>query len=98
VIIHDLDGPRAIVLPTKPYSISIIDPDAVLALAVTFQSFQPITGRIPQIIQRFGKIESAQPARSYASKIAISFATAGVVNLLRFVIFEVPDHTLSVSR
>ncbi len=37
--------------PDKNESPLVIDPDAVLADTVTFQSLQPITGRHSQIVQ-----------------------------------------------
>jgi len=43
--------------PHEADAILIIDPDAVLALALAVQRFQPVSGRHTQIIQRHGGVQ-----------------------------------------
>lgn len=46
--------------PHKTYSPLVIDPDAMLAFAVTLQGFEPISGGNTQIIKRLGIVEHTQ--------------------------------------
>ena len=46
--------------PHKTYSPLVIDPDAMLAFAVTLQGFEPIGRGNTQIIQRLGIVEHTQ--------------------------------------
>jgi hypothetical protein len=47
VIVDDFDFVRMLFLPSKTYSILLIDPDAVLAPPVALERFQPIARGIP---------------------------------------------------
>lgn len=51
MIVHDLDIFSAGVRPTKTQTELIIDTDAMLPRAITFQGFQSISGRHPKIVQ-----------------------------------------------
>lgn len=44
------------VLPLESYPPLIVDVDTVLALAISFERFQMIAGRLLQIFQRLGAI------------------------------------------
>ncbi len=46
-----------LVIPPKTDSILIVDPDAVLSFSIPVQSFEPISGRILQILQFYGEID-----------------------------------------
>src|SRR3546814_5121700 len=62
VVVHDfyVFGVRAI--PAKADPELVVDPDAVLALAIAPQGFQTIARRHPQIIQATGPVELFQLA------------------------------------
>src|SRR5690606_40595033 len=64
VVVHDfyVFGVRAI--PAKADAELIVDPDAVLALAIALQGFQPISRRHSQVFQAPGPIELLQFAPS----------------------------------
>src|SRR5690606_2071481 len=60
VVVHDfyVFGVRAI--PAKADAELIVDPDAVLALAIALQGFQPVSWRHSQVLQAAGPIELPQ--------------------------------------
>lgn len=51
VIVYDFNPRGAAILPHKANSPLIINSDAVLAAAIAFQCFQPVSGRHSQIVQ-----------------------------------------------
>jgi hypothetical protein len=52
VVIDDLDIVSVSLLPDKANPKLIIDPDAVLAVAVPLQSFQPVSRGALQVLER----------------------------------------------
>ena len=57
VIVHNLDLESAAVSPDEAYAPLIVDPDAVLPLAIASQGFQPIRGRGPKVVERACRIQ-----------------------------------------
>jgi len=51
MIIHNLDVKRIFALPAEAEPPLVIDAEAVLAGAVSFQGFQPVAGRQHQVAQ-----------------------------------------------
>src|SRR4051794_9012561 len=60
VIVRDLDVPCRSLAPFKTYPPLIVDADAVLSTPVAVQSFQPVTGRHPQIVELFGRVQGQE--------------------------------------
>lgn len=70
VIIDDLHVKRIAILPLKANSPLIVDADAVLALALAFESLQAVGGRDAQVVQRDGVVEHTQFAASDGLDVA----------------------------
>jgi hypothetical protein len=64
VIIDDLYVPGVSPLPDKANPKPIIDPDAVLALAVSPQGFQTVTRRALQVMERGRSIQHPKFSQS----------------------------------
>jgi hypothetical protein len=60
VVINNLDIFRVPVTPSETDTPLIVDPDAVLAGAVTCQSLKPITRREPQVVKPGRGVQIAQ--------------------------------------
>ena len=60
MIVHDLDIVRDIVLPVETDSPLTIDPNAVLALAISSESLGTISRRNSKIVKRFRCVEVKQ--------------------------------------
>ncbi len=60
MIVHDFDNLCRIIWPLETDAILIIDSDAVLAHAVTFQRFESVSGQTRQIAQRFCRMKPSQ--------------------------------------
>src|SRR3546814_10766142 len=62
VVIDDLHVVRIAAAPAEADTPLVVDPDAVLSLAISFEQLQPVCGRNPQVIERSGGVEHAQLA------------------------------------
>jgi hypothetical protein len=62
VIIHDLYVGRTIICPTKANAPLVIDPNRILTFAAALESFEPVGGRGPQVIERFSSIKGFELA------------------------------------
>ena len=62
VIIHDLNIVCVPLEPAKAYSPTIGYPNAVLPFSDSFELFQPVSRRNPQVFQRFRCIENQELA------------------------------------
>jgi hypothetical protein len=65
VIIHDFHFVRFRFAPHKADAVLIVDSNAVLALAVALQGFQPVACRLTKIVEAIGVIEYLQFATRY---------------------------------
>jgi len=57
MVVNDLNIERASIFPTEVDPPALVDPDTVLTLPVPFQSFQMITGRDPQVLEKARPME-----------------------------------------
>jgi len=85
-------------MPTKADPPSLVDPDTVLTLPVPFQSFQVITGRDPQVVEKARpmKVEGFAPCGPLKSPKAGYHLI--VKQSLSSLISEGLDHSLSIIR
>lgn len=60
---------RTIVAPDKTQTPLVVDPDAVLAFAITGQWFESIAWRLPQIVKPVSDIERGQFSSGNASDL-----------------------------
>jgi hypothetical protein len=51
MVVHDLDILRPSLRPTEAKAKLIVNTDAMLTRAITFQSFQSISGRNSQVVE-----------------------------------------------
>jgi len=65
MVINDLNVFRAIDCPSETHPPLFVNPDAVLAFAVSSQRFQSVTGRRFQVIQYFCSFKHDEFAFSY---------------------------------
>jgi hypothetical protein len=97
VVIRDLDVRSVPVFPSKADTPLIVDPNAHLSCSIAFQGFEPIAGRITQVIDRRRGIKLAQFTKGsildVPRKLAASLALPNSLGLLRF---ERPDHPPSL--
>src|ERR1017187_6550724 len=73
VIIHDLDFVRVAVTPREADAPAVIDPNAVLAGAVSLQRLQPVAPNSPQIVEARGSVQPATGACGPALRFARNF-------------------------
>jgi hypothetical protein len=69
VIVHDLDIFSASVCPTEAHAELIVYPDALLPGAITFQGFESIAGRHPQIVQSARDLQLPQLASRHVRDV-----------------------------
>jgi hypothetical protein len=62
MVIHHFNIMRGAIAPDKAKPPLIIDPDAMLPSAITFQRFKPIVRRYAKILQAYRSIQHAQLA------------------------------------
>ena len=98
MVVNDLNVECASLIPTEANPPALVDPDTVLILPVPSQSFQMITGRDPQVLEKAGpmKVEKLSPCgplkRSKACHRLI------VKQSLSRLVLEGLDHCFSIVR
>ena len=98
MVIGNLYVVRAVVLPAEADAPLIVDADAVLALALPFQSFEAITRWGSQVPQRLGSLDHFQfPARRFLKRL-IAPDLLIVQQPLGIPIAKAPDHDLRLFR
>lgn len=60
MIVYDIHIIGIALFPTEADAPTIIDPDAVVSLPISFQSLQAVRRRDTQVLQRLGSIEHSQ--------------------------------------
>src|SRR6185436_10586547 len=103
MIIHDFNIVRLVLGPDEADPVLVVDPDAVLALAVAGESLQAITGRGPEIIKALGGIELVELAKGHGPEAlgataAGFFGVAAIENILCALVLERADHDDMVAR
>lgn len=98
VVIDDFHVVGVTVIPSEADAPLIVDPDAVLAFALTLQGFQPIGRRNAQIIQHAGVPQHAQLAACH--RLDIDRQAPGrrsAPDPFRFLVSKVPDHEPTIT-
>jgi hypothetical protein len=97
VIVHNLDVVRAVLVPFKTHPPLLINPNAVLPLAVPLQGLEPVAGEHLQSPEGVGGIQDAEALFRLAGerlKLAHLFA---VKQLRRADVFEAANHALFLA-
>ncbi len=68
-MVHNLDIFSAGVRPTETHTELMIDTDAMLPRAITFQGFQSISGRHPKIAQSARDLQLPQLTSCYGCNV-----------------------------
>src|SRR6266851_7730209 len=93
VIVNNLNVEGIVIGPAEADTPLLVDPEAHLSGTVTFQHFEPVARRVPQIVHGPGSIELAQLPQGPILNLPRKFPTAPPVpNALGFLAFERPDH------
>jgi hypothetical protein len=98
MVIDDLDIERVSVLPFEADAPLLINADAVLALAITFQPFELIRRRNHQIAQIAGTVQILQSlARSLLDPTIERSYELTLENRLGVLAPEGPDHRITIT-
>ena len=69
MIVNDHDVVGVCAFPPKTHSPLVVDPNAVLPLAIAAEFLEAIPGRHPKIIERFRRVDSNEFTEHDASEI-----------------------------
>jgi hypothetical protein len=97
VIVHDLDIFSASVCPTEAQAELIVYPDALLPGAITFQGFESIAGRHPQIVQSARDLQLPQFASRHVCDVREPTDSLASRKSLRVGALERLDHEWIVT-
>jgi hypothetical protein len=92
VIIDNFHVLRSVGRPAKTDSKLIVHADAEEAAPVTSQRFQPIAGRGPEKVERFGSVEHRQLSRRHNCDPGEASATPRLEQFAGIRAPEAPDH------
>ena len=92
MVINDFDIFRASSRPPEAQSKLLVNPDAVLALAITTQRFQPIAGRYFEILQLVCELKLTELSQRYPLKIHEALDATPAGQLLGIPTLERDDH------
>lgn len=98
MIVHDFHIVRVALAPAKADAPLVVDPDAVLALAITFQRFQSVCRGNPQVFERRRAVEHAQLAARHI--LNIRRQASGLrsrPDQLGFLVGKASDHELTIT-
>src|SRR5690348_14521434 len=99
MVVDDFNFMGIAVLPEEADAPLVIDPDAVLTFAVTFQGFQAIRGRNTKVFQGRRSIEHAEFAARDLLDIGRQLpGSRSVPDLLRLLVGKAPDHASTITR
>lgn len=94
MVVHNFNPIRAIVVPDKTDAPLVVDADAVLALAIPHQHFQPVARRATQEIQRRRGFQLSQLAFSHILDVGELAGFSAGEQTLCFLAFKGSDrHT-----
>lgn len=91
VIVHDLNVQRAFRCPQEADAELIVNADAMLSGALSFQSFQPIARRYAEIIESSGPVQHCQLAHGNGFDVRKAFDAFAAEQALRIGTLEGPD-------
>jgi hypothetical protein len=92
VVVDNLNLSRALAGPAKAYTPLVIDADRILTFSVAFESFQPITGHIPQIIEARRSVHRFQLATGGLEKVGRkAFGAFAFEDRLGDLVFKIAD-------
>ncbi|GHC21443.1 hypothetical protein SAMN05443545_104337 [Aidingimonas halophila] len=98
MVINDFDILRASFRPPEAQSKLLVNPDAVLASAITTQSFQPIAGRYLKVLQLVCELKLKELPQRNPLKIHKAFDAPPADQLLGIPTLERDDHDLIVTH
>src|SRR5258708_6152374 len=96
VIIDDLYVLRGASSPSKTDPPLVVDPDAVLALALPFESLHPIPGNRSQVIQALRRVKTFQSGPRRISNTSKPWYFDPIEEPFRVPVSKGPYHTDSV--
>jgi hypothetical protein len=69
MIVNDLNLVRVPIRPPKADPPLVVDANTVLPGAIAFELLEPVSGRHPQIVQRFSRVQSDQLAQHRSQEV-----------------------------
>jgi hypothetical protein len=103
MVVQDFDVFRLVLRPDKADSVLLVDPNAVLAVAIPRESLKAVAGWDPKIIEAVGGIELVQlspgngPDSLWATATGV-FGVPAVEDVLRAHALERVDHVNMIAR
>jgi hypothetical protein len=98
VVVDDLDVVSGAITPHETDPVLLVDPDAVLTVAISLQPFQAVSGRDSEIGERFGGIQHEQLSERDSRKAGRNDpGSLAVEELLGLLIPEAPDHFRTIT-
>jgi hypothetical protein len=99
MVVNDLDVVRITVLPGKANPPLIVDTDTMLADALPFQLFEPVTRRYVEVVNGLGGIHSNQLPQHHPAELGrISADSLSVEETGSVPIAKALDHCVNVTR
>jgi hypothetical protein len=98
VVVHDLDIAWSGQRPDKAYSPLVVDPNAVLALAVSFERFELVAWGRTQKVQSLRCVELRQLSLSNQDESLEPLRILSLEQRLGVLAVERPNHAKSVLR
>jgi hypothetical protein len=98
MVVNDFDTKCASIFPTEADPPALVDPDAVLTLPVPFQSFQMITGRHSQVLEKARPIKVEKFSPGGTLKSSKTCHRLIVKQSLSRLVLEGLDHRFSIVR
>jgi hypothetical protein len=93
VVVDDFDAIRVTLLPFEADSPLIIDPNAILSLAITVQPLQLVSWRAAQVIKRFRCIQQQKFSQGRTVYVAEDLpGESSIEDLLAFPATKALDH------
>jgi hypothetical protein len=92
VVVNDFDFVGIAIPPFKADSVLAVDSQTPLALSVTLQPLQPISGRGVQLLNRGNSVNLPKLAKRHPLNCRMLPAMAVMENLLRIFIGKRADH------
>jgi hypothetical protein len=98
MIVYNLDLVGLPFMPLEADAPLVVDPDAVLPKAVTFQSFEPVSPNGSQVIETGRCMEPSKPFSTSPLNAAKLAAAEAVVQCLRLFASKRSNHSNNVLR